>query len=282
MIHINSDSLSVSLLHPHEDRDKTGSRYCTGCYIWQVRDANGHCLLSGPHFPSENPPPFDGQGMPEVFEALLGGDEEPVGAEVCVIGVGMVKRTSHIEPFHPRNNPHVAEPCSWDIEQAAGCVVMTTEQSYKEKSIKLIREARVDGKRIESISRVQNTGGRDVTLRWFSHPFFPLNSDFECGKISPDAILQKNPGYYMGTGGKIFMTEYFPWRRGLFQLVEVPNVKLNFSIPHPIAGTIKMQTSYSVIRCALWANPNTFSFEPFMQRVLNPEETFEWQVTIEF
>ena len=85
MIHINSNNLSVSLLDPGKNSDKLGSRYCTGGYIWQVKDTAGRSLLSGPLFPSETPPVFDGQGMPEVFEIPLGGDNEPAGAEVCVI-----------------------------------------------------------------------------------------------------------------------------------------------------------------------------------------------------
>ncbi|MDR0308162.1 MAG: hypothetical protein LBI42_15215 [Chitinispirillales bacterium] len=281
MIHISSGDLSVSLLDPSKDIRKTGSRYCTGCYIWQVLGADGHFLLSGPNFPSENPPPFDGQGMPEVFEIPLGGDDEPVGAEVCVIGVGMVRKTSGIEPFHPRNNPLVTKPCLWDVEQGDGWAVMTTSQSYREKSIKLRREVHVKGKRILSISHVENTGNADVTLRWFCHPFFPLNEDFACGKISPNVILPESSGYQMSADNIIFMKPDYPWKKGHFQVLAAPETKLCFNVPHPIVESIKMETSYNVVRCALWANANTFSFEPFTQCVLKSGEITAWHVMME-
>ena len=282
MIHINSKNICVSLLDPHEDSDKLGSRYCAGGYIWQIRDSAGRSLLSGPRFPLETPPVFDGQGMPEVFETPLGGEEQPVGAEVCVIGVGVVKKTSAIEPFHSRNNPRVMEFCSWDIEHGENFTVMSTKQHYKDKSIELKREARVDGKQLVSINSVKNTGGTDITLRWFSHPFFPLNTSFACGKISPNVSLPQSAGYKTDANGMIFMKEDYPWKKGLFQLLDVPDTKLSFDIPHPVCGSVKINCDYNVIRCALWANANTFSFEPFLQCILKAGETREWRLSICF
>jgi hypothetical protein len=282
MIYIKSGALLVSLLDPREDSGKLGPRYCTGGYIWQVQDAAGRSLLSGPYFPLETPPVFDGQGMPEVFEIPLGGGEAPAGGEVCVIGVGVVKKTSAIEPFHPRNNPRVTKFCSWDIEHGENFAVMSTEQCYKDKSIKLKREVRVNGKQIESINRVKNTGGGDITLRWFSHPFLPLNANFACGKISPHAALPQSAGYRMDANGAIFMKEDYAWEKGLFQLLDVPESKLSFDIPHPVCGSVKINCGYNVIRCALWANANTFSFEPFLQRTLKAGEELEWRLSICF
>jgi len=312
MININSNNLSVSLLDPREDIDKLGSRYCTGGYIWQIKDGSGHSLLSGPHFPALTPPVFDGQGMPEVFEIPLGGGDESVGAEVCVIGVGTVKKTSGIEPFHPRNNPQVITFCSWDIEHGDNYAVMSTKQSYRDKSIELKREVRVDGKQVVSITNVKNTGESEITLRWFSHPFFPLNTNHACGKISQNinttpnmrsnatpspneydlkrnsvpksvpkskSILPQSIGYRMDNDGTIFMKEDYDWKKGLFQLLDVPETKLSFDIPHPVCESIKIECGYDVIRCALWANANTFSFEPFLQRILKAGEAHEWQVS---
>jgi len=295
MIHINNNNLSVFLLDPREDSDKLGSRYCTGGYIWQVKDSAGRSLLSGPHFPSETPPVFDGQGMPEVFEIPLGGYDKPVGAEVCVIGVGLVKKTSDIAPFHPRNNPHVIKFCSWDIERGENFAVMSTKQSYENKSIELKREIRIDGKQIISTTHIKNTGDLEITLRWFSHPFFLLNNNFACGKISPNStpnmgsnaapspdILPQSMGYRMDTNGIIFMKEDYDWKKGLFQLLDVPDTKLSFDIPHPVCKSMKIECDYNVIRCALWANANTFSFEPFLQRILKVDEESEWRISICF
>ena len=282
MITIRSSEFSVDLLDPRADTDMamTGSRYCVGGYIWQAYDKVGRALLSGPHFPSSNPPPFDGQGMPEVFEMPLGGEDGAVGDDVCVIGVGLVKKTSGMSPFHPRNNPHVTKPCGWDVTAEDSRVIMVTAQSHGDKSIELRREVLVTGSGIESVSSVCNTGSADITLRWFSHPFFPLNTDLSCGKIGSPVILPESAGYNMDAGGMIRMKPEYPWEKGLFQLLEVKPEKLNFAIPHPIAGYLYLQTDYNVIRLALWANAKTFSFEPFMQRTIKPKDNVTWKVLL--
>nr|AXS01294.1 hypothetical protein [uncultured bacterium] len=78
----------------------------------------------------------------------------------------------------------------------------------------------------------------------------------------------------------IRMNQNYPWEKGLFQVLEVPSEKLNFTIPHPILESVNFQTDYNAIRCALWANSHTFSFEPFMQNVIKPSETVSWGVTL--
>jgi len=282
MITINNAALSVTLLDPAADSDKNGSRYCHGGYIWQVYDNAGRPLLSGPHYPNPAPPPFDGQGIPEVFETPLGSDGATVGSDVCVIGVGLVRKSSGIEPFHPRNNPRVTLPCSWNIERGDDWAVMTATQRFGGKSITLKREIRLDGNRVESINTVNNTGLTDVCLRWFAHPFFPLNDNLSCGRINPPAILPENAGYYIDSDGTIRMKPDYPWEKGLFQLLEAQLEKLNFTIPHQVVGNVTVQTDYPVIRCALWANANTFSFEPFTQRAVKPAEETSWRISYIF
>ena len=57
----------VDILDPESDQRHLSPRFCHGAYIWQVRNADGQALLSGPEYPSPNPLAFNGQGLPEVF-----------------------------------------------------------------------------------------------------------------------------------------------------------------------------------------------------------------------
>jgi hypothetical protein len=242
MITIKSDSLSVSIRDPREDHWQLGTRYCHGGYIWQIYDRAGRPLMSGPHYPDPRPAPFDGQGMPEAFKL-----------------------------------PELAQPCLWEIDRGGDYAVMSARQ----RSIKLRREVRAAGNSVESISTVENVSDNDVGILWFSHPFFPLNEDLTCGKIAPvTADLPENAGYDIDDCGMISMKKDYPWAKGLFQLIGVPAERLIFEIPHPVAGRLILSTDYDVARCPIWANRNTFSFEPFVERVVRPNEETSWKITL--
>jgi len=285
MIRLQSDNLSLDIIDPRDDRDRErlGSRYCAGGYIWQVYDARtNQPLLSGPHYPSATPPVFDGQGMPDMFETPLGGEDCAIGEQVCVIGVGFVEKSSGVVPFHPRNNPRVTQFCRWYVDKGGDWVIMTTAQSIGGRSITLRREVHLDGGRAVTFTTVINVGKETVNLRWFAHPFFPINNDFTCGRIIPMAAMPDNAGYELGDGGEISMKPGYLWEKGLFQVLYVPVAKLRFVVPHRIVGSIDLKTDYDVVRCAVWGNSRTFSFEPFMQRALAPGEEASWGVCAEF
>ena len=275
MITIKNECLSVSIRDPHEDLEQLGLRYCHGGYIWQVYDAASRPLLSGPRYPNPAPPPFDGQGMPEAFKF-----------------------------------PELVQPCRWDIDIGDDYVIMATTQEL----ITLRREVRVDGNCIKSTTTVKNIRDKEMTIRWFAHPFFPINSEsaddragltsekvklengdngltsakvksggnLACGKISPPAILPESAGYYLDNNSMIYMKPDYPWEKGLFQPLEVPPEKLTITIPHPIVGQIILSTGYDVVFCPIWANANTFSFEPFTQRAVQSGEAASWGISYMF
>jgi len=284
MILLQSDTLSLELIDPRDggDRGKLGSRYCAGGYVWQAYDAYERPLLSGPHFPAASPPVFDGQGMPDMFEAPLGGEDGAIGDKVCVIGVGLVEKSSGIVPFHPRNNPRVAQFCPWEVDNGEDWAVMRTSQSFGDRSITLRKEVRLDGGRVTFANTVANIGKEAVNLRWFAHPFFPISDDLTCGRISPMASMPDNAGYELGADGEICMKPGYLWERGLFQVLYVPMTKLCFTVPHPVVGSVILQTDYDVVRCAVWGNLRAFSFEPFMQRAVKPGEEASWGVCADF
>jgi len=275
MITIKNELLSVSIRDPHEDLEQLGSRYCHGGYIWQVYDAASRPLLSGPRYPNPAPPPFDGQGMPEAFKI-----------------------------------PELTQPCRWEIDRGGDYVIMTTTQ----ESMTLRREVRVDGNCVKSTTTVKNISDKEITIRWFAHPFFPINSDLTddgtnltsanvkmengkanltsanvksgnnlaCGKISPSVILPESAGYYIDDDGMIRMKPDYPWEKGLFQPLDVPPEKLTITIPHPLVEQVILSTDYDVVFCPIWANANTFSFEPFTQRAIKSREEVSWAISYMF
>jgi len=198
--------------------------------------------MSGPHYPDPKPAPFDGQGMPEAFKS-----------------------------------PELIQPCKWDIDCGDDYAVMSTQQ----QSIKLRREVRIVDNRIESITTVENISDDDVPILWFSHPFFPLNASLTCGKITPPIInLPDNAGYYVDDDGMITMKSDYPWPKGLFQPIDIRTEKLSFEIRHPAAGQLILSPDYNVAKCPIWANKNTFSFEPFIERTIRPRETTSWMIAL--
>jgi len=275
MITIKNECLSVLIRDPHEDLEQLGLRYCHGGYIWQVYDNANRPLLSGPRYPNPSPPPFDGQGMPEAFKI-----------------------------------PELVQPCRWDIDIGDDYVIMETTQ----KSMTLRREVRVDGNCVKSTTTVKNISDDEITIRWFAHPFFPLNSELKddrayltsanvklensdidltfakvksgnnlaCGKISPSVILPESAGYYIDDNSMIYMKPDYPWEKGLFQPLEVPQEKLTITIPHPLVGQIILSTDYDVVYCPVWANANTFSFEPFTQRAVKSGDDTAWGISYMF
>ncbi len=283
MIGIDSTDLTVQVLDPLNDRARLGSRYCTGGYIWQVRDRSGRGLLSGPRYPDSNPPVFDGQGMPEAFETPLSGADEPVGGEVLVIGVGKVRKSSGIEPFHPRNNPEVLEFCNWDVHVSSGCVNMLTTHESDGHKLQLERSVEVVENRVVSRSQIVNLGRKDVSFFWFAHPFFPLNQNLSCGNIVPSVELPPNQGYMLSPDGAVFMKKDYPWQKGLFQpLVAQWGKPLEIVSAHPVCGQIKLQVDFPVVRFPLWANANTFSFEPFLEKRVVPGDSYCWSISYMF
>ena len=118
------------MLDPVLDTPKLGSRYCTGGYVWQVTDTRLGELFSGPCFPDAEPPVFDGQGAPEVFELALGRETAKVGDDVWVIGVGRVRRESPVQPFHVRDNPTVVERVTWSVERSPKRITMRSRESF--------------------------------------------------------------------------------------------------------------------------------------------------------
>jgi hypothetical protein len=197
MFHLENAGLRVSLLDPIADRKLLGTRYCTGGYIWQVRDGAKGDLLSGPRFPDPEPPVFDGQGLPEVFETALGAATAKPGEDVWVLGVGRVKRVSPVRPFHVRDNPLLLEPATWKVSQAGAMATFVSRQAFKDWDLHLERKVLLKGRVLVSSTLIKNQGKADAPIRWFAHPFFP-HAGAEVGRLSVDCEF---PTWVPAAGG---------------------------------------------------------------------------------
>ena len=280
MLFLKNSGLTVSILDPAADRDKLGSRYCSGGYIWQVEDDVHGSLLSGPFFP-DSTTPFDGQGAPEVFEIALGADVAGIGDEVCVLGVGMVRRESPVKPFHVRDNPTVTRFVDWHVEQETNEVVMSASQSFRDYSIHILRRIRLKGRELVSHTEVSNTGERRLPLRWFAHPFFPVMETL-C-RFSLESCTPSNPAFEMDTEGFVKRKSGYDWSKGFFQPLQ-----LSFGFPvrveqqHPKLGTVNVSCDFPLAWLPIWGNVRTFSFEPYYHTNLEQGMKTAWSIRYKF
>jgi len=278
MLYISNSVLKISILHPEIDTQYLGSRYCRGGYIWQVDSMKHGPLLSGPSFPDPHPSVFDGQGIPDVFETAIGSATVTVGECVHVIGVGDVLRSSDITPFHVRWNPTVIAPCQWRIVQASDVIEMSTTPVFKGYRYHLTKSVRLGTSGWTIKVSLHNAGTIPIPVRWFIHPFFPLNSGELYCHLSLPLTIPDNPGFECHDN-RITLVKKYDWKNGCYRTVSVPwDSPISISVNHLHAKKITMNTSYGLSWLPIWANNNTFSIEPFYSKFLVPGESGEWNV----
>ncbi len=282
MITLTSSLLTVEIVDPRVDTARLGSRYCTGGWIWQVKNAQGRDLFTGPEYPKE-PNTFDGQGAPDMFFTALGADA-PVGGEVGVIGVGRVRRTSPNEPFYVFDNREVIEFVQWEIEQGADFVTMRTEATFKKWAYRLERAIRLEGSTIISRTAIESTGEATLPIRWFAHPFWPHTPDNVLSKFSVPVHMPENPGYYVNNEGWVTRRPEHNWKQGWYQPLEVQQSASSLTVKqkHPICGEARVETNFFPNFLPIWGNDHTFSFEPYYIRQLDTDEYTSWEIRYRF
>lgn len=283
MYMLQNAQLSAHILDPIADQARLGPRYCVGGYIYQVRDAAGRPLLSGPEFPAEFPAEINGQGLPEVFQFTLYHAEQEVEERKLIIGVGLVDKISPQLPYHLFTNAKTVAFAQWQVDHSDASLRMTTAQSFKDWSFRLVREIRLQNRSLSSSTLLHNTGTVPVPFRWFAHPFFPLTNDGRCCQPAGLTKLPENPGFRLETDGFIAMNTGHHWPEGCYVKVEELNGRpLTVRQAHDLCGEIRVTCNFPLSDLALWANDRTFSFEPFYQRTVLPQQEAAWTIFYHF
>ncbi len=283
MITLENSELGVSILHPVADRARLGARYCAGGYVYQVEDKQMGPLLSGPEYPQDVPSVINGQGMPDVFQFTFFADPEECPPKKMIIGVGVLDNSARQKASDSHFSLPVSVACEWDIRTAADTVSMTTRQAHGGRSLELARTLHLSERTLASTTTLKNTGAGEMPFRWFAHPFFPRMAKNEACSPGFAYVLPECAGFFVDRTGAIGLRESFDWNAGCFQLLEgIEDEQFCIRQHHPLCGVVHADGNFPLFRVALWANRNTFSIEPFLQRTLQPGEEYAWTLTYRF
>jgi hypothetical protein len=279
MFKLQNKRLIIDIVDPIADKRLLGSRYCTGGYIFQVKDKVKGDLLAGPTFPEGGFNTFDGQGAPEVFVTALHEDTAQVGENVCVLGVGLVKRTSPKKPFHVRDNPEVVEFVSWDVDHASGSITMRCRHAFDKWHILLVRSVSLVRGTIVSHTTLFNNGNAPCPLKWFPHPFFSFPKHHVACRFGFPISIPDNAGYFLNSRGFLEMKPGCDWKKGLYQPLTVDQpATFSAELEHPLINKVTVMCDYVPSFLPVWANNRTFSFEPYLERLVKSGEEFSWKI----
>ncbi|RKX35045.1 MAG: hypothetical protein DRP71_05125 [Verrucomicrobia bacterium] len=276
MLELKNDSLRLEILDPVNDRVRLGTRYCWGGYVWQIHDSLHGPLLSGPEYPSEPEDVFNGQGIPEVLRhsVLLSGELLTIekGKGGLIVGVGQVDK-----------GMEVTRPCTWKFKQSASSITFATGDAAHGWGYDLTRRLELDGRRLVSRTSIRNTGRRTLPIHWFAHPFFPLTDGTLVCQLHFPATMPENPGYTLEDGFIRFRKPFRTFEENEFVMLEIePDRLFDTTLSHPALEAIRITGDFAPARLPIWANGNTFSIEPYVQRSLEPGEETDWSLTYEF
>ena len=271
MIEIKNSFLSVNVLDPVEDRERFGTRYCTGGYIFQIEDSERGPLLSGPTYP-ESFNWFDGQGIPDSFHLNPLRSSSDNSGVAMVVGIGTCNLKENT----------VIEHCEWDLRQEQNELEFSTTQDFENHRLTLSRIIRLEGRTVRSESRLKNIGGLNIAIRWFPHPFFPQPESDEICKMNIDLDIPVNEGFVLAESGFI-RRKNWPWKEGYFQALDHwATSELVILQKHPVVGLVAGTCSYAPGFFPIWGNRKTVSWEPYFERTVAMDQNVSWFIEYDF
>jgi hypothetical protein len=270
MLSLANDTLEVQVLDPVADRERFGVRYCTGGYIFQVRDRDHGDLLSGPTFP-DSFNWFDGQGIPDAFNLGPLGSNKTLG-EALVIGIGVcAARGRTVNSF-----------CDWAVAHSPTSLTFDTHQAYEDFSLTLTRTVTLEQRTIRSHTTIGNVGKAPIPMRWFPHPFYPQTATDELMWINTTLNWHDANGYTRLPNGFIARTGW-PWTEGHYQpLDHAATAPLILLQRHPLLGLVTATCSYVPDYFPIWGNAATISWEPFLERTVFSGQSYSWWIDYTF
>ena len=271
MFTLKNNTLEVSILDPIADQERFGTRYCTGGYIFQVTDSKHGKLLSGPTYPNSFNW-FDGQGMPDAFNK--GPLQAPTDTDqtALIIGIGLCNLQDNT----------VTQFCQWNVQQTDATTTFTTTQTHHTFALALTRTLTLQNRTLRSHTHIKNTGKLPIPINWFPHPFYPQPHTDELCKFNIPVTFPDNPGFEQLDNGFI-SRKGWPWEKGFYQaLTHNAHTNLTLLQKHPTLGLVGATCSYVPSFFPIWGNPNTFSWEPFLERTIAPSQETMWWIDYEF
>ena len=272
MFTLQNHQLTVDLLDPVADQARFGVRYCTGGYIFQIHDANHGPLLSGPTYP-DSFNWFDGQGIPDAFNLspLQVRASEPLA---LILGIGLCDLS----------NNTISEPCHWQVTPGETSLHFVTQHSFHDWAVEVERTVSLLQRTVRSETAVRVTGSRPVPLRWFPHPFFPQlpAGNDELIKLNLPVSFAENAAYTLAANGFI-CRQGWPWSSGNFQALDHNGLgNLILIQRHPQLGQVTATCSYAPDFFPIWGNPQTFSWEPYLERTVFAGQQARWTIDYDF
>jgi hypothetical protein len=268
MYTLANDSLSVVMLDPVADRKHLGTRYCHGGYIFEVNDRRHGNLIAGPQYPGPFTP-FDGQGMPDAFNLSPLIDRGSASTQALLIGIGRCDLATDT----------VLEYCAWDIEAKDNALAFRTQQAYAGYALTLERTLTLMDRTVRSTTRISNTGQVPIPIVWFPHPFYPQPATEELIRLNIEVSIPAESGYRVAANGWIHRNG----PPGYYQpLIHDAHTPLTVLQRHPVLGMVAASCSYVPAFFPIWGNPNTFSWEPFLERTVAGGHAYEWWIDYDF
>lgn len=279
MLRLAGSDLTIELLDPAAEADRLGPRFCGGGFVWQVRDRTGAPLCTGPEWPSPQPDPFNGQGLPESFRhrTLAGQPLTWRGDAGVALGAGEIAAGAE-------GAIALIRPCTWDIESRPGELVFSTTHTAAGFAYQLRRRIVLEGTILRSVTELTNRAAEPLAGEWFAHPFFALPEDgLARAELPPGSSLAANPGFELSAGALHQKRRFRDRDDGHFDYVHLPPDRpLEARLAHPRVGAVELRTSFVPSQCIVWGNDRTFSLEPYLRFAVAPGTTQAWQVEYRF